>query len=125
MTLMKESGLVAIFTDYFVGAASAKTLPLLVYLSAGLVNIFVPSGGGQWAVQAPMVIDASNILNAKLNLSVMAVAWGDAWTNMVQPFWALPLLAIAGLKAKDIMGLLVWIFLTSGLISSACFLIFA
>lgn len=36
--------------------------------------------------------------------TTMAIAWGDAWTNMIQPFWALPLLAIAGLKARDIMG---------------------
>ena len=63
-------------------------------MSAGLVNIFIPSGS-QWAAQA---------LNADMARVAMAVAWGDSWTNMLQPFWALPVLAIAGLKAKDIMG---------------------
>jgi short-chain fatty acids transporter len=48
----------------------------------------------------------------------MAVAWGDAWTNLLQPFWALPVLAIAGLKAKDIMGFcLIQLFITGAIIS--------
>ena len=68
------------------------------------MNIFVPSGGGQWAVQAPIVIPAAQTLGADMPRVAMAVAWGDAWTNLIQPFWALPVLAIAGLKAKDIMG---------------------
>lgn len=123
MAIMQESGLAAIISDWFVNMASAKTLPFLVYLSAGLVNIFIPSGGGQWAVQGPMVIEAAKELNANLNASMMAVAWGDAWTNMIQPFWALPLLAIAGLKAKDIMSSLVFVFLLSGIITSICFLL--
>lgn len=124
MAVMQESGLAAIISNKFVELASAKTLPLLVYWSAGLVNIFIPSGGGQWAVQGPMVIDAAKELGANVNASMMAVAWGDAWTNMIQPFWALPLLAIAGLKAKDIMSYLVYVLLLSGALTSICFLIF-
>ena len=33
----------------------------------------------------------------------MAMAYGDQLTNMLQPFWALPLLGITGLKARDIL----------------------
>lgn len=124
MAIMQESGLAAIMSNKFVEVATAQTLPVLVYLSAGLVNIFIPSGGGQWAVQGPMVIEAARELNANINASMMAVAWGDAWTNMIQPFWALPLLAIAGLRAKDIMGSLVYVFLLSGVMTATCFLIF-
>lgn len=124
MAVMQESGLAAIISNKFVEVATTETLPLFVYLSAGLVNIFIPSGGGQWAVQGPMVIEAAKELGANVNASMMAVAWGDAWTNMIQPFWALPLLAIAGLKAKDIMGYLVYVFLLSGIVTAICFLIF-
>ena len=124
MAIMQQSGLAEMISNLFVDLASKKTLPVLVYLSAGLVNIFIPSGGGQWAVQGPMVIKAAAELNADINSSILAVAWGDAWTNMVQPFWALPLLAIAGLKAKDIMSPLAVVFLLSGAITSICFLIF-
>lgn len=123
MTVMQESGLAAVISNQFVALATPQTLPLFVYLSAGLVNIFIPSGGGQWAVQGPMVIDAARELGANINATMMAVAWGDSWTNMIQPFWALPLLAIAGLKAKDIMGSLVYVFLVSGLLTAICFVV--
>ncbi|MBX4383452.1 TIGR00366 family protein, partial [Mycobacterium tuberculosis] len=98
------SGLAAVISNGFVSIANEHTLPLFTFLSAGLVNIFVPSGGGQWAVQAPVMLDAAIALDVSIPKIAMAVAWGDAWTNLIQPFWALPALAIAGLKAKDIMG---------------------
>jgi len=68
-----------------------------------LVNVFVPSGGGQWAVQGPIVVEAAQALNVPIPKVVMALAYGDQWTNMLQPFWALPLLGITQLKAKDIL----------------------
>ncbi len=104
MALMVGSGLAAALSESLIAMASMDTLPLFSFLSAGIVNVFVPSGGGQWAVQAPVVIPAAQALEADLARVAMAVAWGDAWTNLIQPFWALPVLAIAGLKAKDIMG---------------------
>ena len=73
------------------------------FISAAIVNIFVPSGGGQWAIQGPIIIEAANQLNVSISKSVMALAYGDQITNMLQPFWALPLLGITGLKAKEIL----------------------
>ena len=104
MAIMVDSGLAATVSQGLVGLATEATLPFWAFLSAGLVNFFVPSGGGQWAVQAPVILPAAQALGADLPRAAMAVAWGDAWTNMVQPFWALPILGIAGLRAKDIMG---------------------
>ena len=104
MAIMVESGLAETLSSGFAAIADAGTLPLYAFLSAGLVNIFVPSGGGQWAVQAPVMLPAAEALGADLPRVAMAVAWGDAWTNLLQPFWALPVLGIAGLRAKDIMG---------------------
>src|SRR5690625_5256511 len=104
MGIMIDSGLAASISDWLISFATEKTLPFWTFISAGIVNMFVPSGGGQWAVQSPVVISAVQALDADMARAAMAVAWGDAWTNMLQPFWALPVLAIAGLKAKDIMG---------------------
>lgn len=104
MAIMTQSGLAASLSNWMISFASTDSLPFWTFISAGLVNMFVPSGGGQWAVQAPLVIEATQALGAELPRTAMAVAWGDAWTNMLQPFWALPVLAIAGLRAKDIMG---------------------
>jgi short-chain fatty acids transporter len=84
--------------------ASEAGLALTTFASAGLVNLFVPSGGGQWTVQGPMVMQAAATSGADPGRIVMALAWGDQWTNLFQPFWALPLLGITGTKAGDLLG---------------------
>jgi short-chain fatty acids transporter len=104
MAIMAQSGLGQSMSEWFVSISTAATLPFWTFISAGIVNIFVPSGGGQWAVQGPVMLAAAAALGADIPRVAMAVAWGDAWTNLLQPFWALPMLGIAGLKAKDIMG---------------------
>ncbi|WP_281974945.1 short-chain fatty acid transporter [Halobacillus litoralis] len=115
MGMMVASGLSEQMSTWFVNVSTEFTFPLFAFISAGIVNFFVPSGGGQWAVQAPIMIPAAMDLGVSTAKTAMAVAWGDAWTNMIQPFWALPLLAIAGLKVKDIMGfcviILIWSFI--------------
>ncbi len=113
MGMMVASGLSEQMSSWFVSISTEFTFPLFAFISAGIVNFFVPSGGGQWAVQAPIMIPAAMDLDVSTAKTAMAVAWGDSWTNMIQPFWALPLLAIAGLKVKDIMGFCVIIFLWS------------
>ena len=120
MAIMVQSGLARELSQWLISAATADTLALYSFLSAGIVNMLIPSGGGQWAVQAPVVLPAALELGADVSKVSMAVAWGDAWTNLIQPFWALPVLAIAGLKAKDIMGFcLVQLIITGIIISTA------
>ncbi|MCK0107608.1 short-chain fatty acid transporter [Marinobacter sp. S0848L] len=118
MGVMTASGLAASISAGFVSFASAESLPFWSFISAGLVNIFVPSGGGQWAVQAPVMLPVAQELGVDIPRVAMAVAWGDAWTNLLQPFWALPVLAIAGLKAKDIMGYCLMLLIITGVIIS-------
>ncbi|KIO38269.1 short-chain fatty acid transporter [Shewanella sp. cp20] len=118
MALMVQSGLAQSISSGFVAIASAESLPFWSFISAGIVNIFVPSGGGQWAVQAPIMLPAAEALGADVARIAMAVAWGDAWTNLIQPFWALPVLAIAGLKARDIMGFCLMQLIITGIVIS-------
>lgn len=113
MGMMVASGLSEQMSLWFVSISTEFTFPLFAFISAGLVNFFVPSGGGQWAVQGPIMIPAALEIGVDTAKTAMAVAWGDAWTNMIQPFWALPLLAIAGLKVRDIMGFCVMILIYS------------
>ncbi|ROO24425.1 short-chain fatty acid transporter [Salinisphaera orenii MK-B5] len=123
MGMMSASGLAAELANGFVSISTAHTLPFISFLSAGFINIFIPSGGGQWAVQGPILIEAAQSLNADIGNVITGFAWGDAWTNMIQPFWALPALAIAGLKARDIMGFCVVIMLVTGVAIGALLLI--
>ena len=101
------------------------TYPLLTFLCAAVLNMFVPSGGGHWAVQAPIMFTAGANLGVDPGLTGMAISWGDAWTNLIQPFWALPALAIARLDAKDIMGYCLIDLLITGVIICAGLLIWA
>ncbi|MCR4672610.1 MAG: TIGR00366 family protein [Lachnospiraceae bacterium] len=110
------TNLAAIISDFFVTISNKITFPLFTFLSAGIVNFFVPSGGGQWTVQGPIVMPAAQTLGVPAGVAAMAIAWGDAWTNMLQPFWALPALGIAGLGARDIMGYCAIVLIISGLI---------
>ena len=103
MGVMTSSGLVSIFSDFFVAISTEFTYPIYTMISAGIVNIFVPSGGGQWAVQAPIILQAAYELNVSFEKTIMAFVYGDQLTNMLQPFWALPLLGITGLKARQIL----------------------
>lgn len=105
-------------SNLFVSISTERTFPLFAFWSAGIVNFFVPSGGGQWAVQAPIMMPASLDIGVDVAKTAVAISWGDAWTNMIQPFWALPALGIAGLGARDIMGYCAMVLIYSGIIIS-------
>jgi short-chain fatty acids transporter len=124
MGIMKSSGLVTDISGFFVQISNETTYPIFTFLSAGLVNIFVPSGGGQWAVQGPIIVQAASDLGISLPKSIMALAYGDQLTNMLQPFWALPLLGITGLKAKEILPYTLFLMLIGTLIYLTGLLLF-
>lgn len=116
MGMMKFSGLVAVIAGGFVAISNSTTYPLFAFLSAGLVNLFVPSGGGQIAVQGPIMVTAAETLNFSMPKTIMAIAYGDEWTNMLQPFWTLALLGITRLRARDIMGYTMVVVVTSAVV---------
>lgn len=120
MTGLSPSGssLAIAISNGFVSISNETTFPFFSFLSAGVVNFFVPSGGGQWAVQAPIMMPASAELGVSAAKTGMSIAWGDAWTNLIQPFWALPALGIAGLGARDIMGYCIIDLIYTGIIIS-------
>ena len=101
--IMKSSGLITLFSDSIIAIATDYSLPIYTFISAGVVNFFVPSGGGQWAIQGPILIEAATQLGADLPKTVLAMSYGDQLTNMLQPFWALPLLGITKLKPYQIL----------------------
>ena len=116
MGIMQDTGMVNDIAIFFSSIATEVSLPVYTFFSAGLVNIFVPSGGGQWAIQGPVVLESALQLGVPLNKAIMAFAYGDQITNMLQPFWALPLLAITKLKAREILPYTLILLLTGSLI---------
>jgi short-chain fatty acids transporter len=124
MGIMKYSGLTVVLSDFFITISNTQTFPFLTMISAGIINIFIPSGGGQWAVQGPIIAAAAMELKVLPAKAVMALAYGDQLTNMLQPFWALPLLGITGLKAKEILPYSIILLLLGFIIFSLALFIF-
>lgn len=104
MGLIADSGLGALIVSGFVAISSTDTLSIWTFFSAAFLNLFIPSAGGQWAVQGPIVTEAAMQLGADIPRVAMSVAIGEVWTNAIQPLYAVPVLAIAGLHIRDIMG---------------------
>jgi short-chain fatty acids transporter len=122
--MMRDSGLAEIVVRFFVSISTADTLPFFGLLSGGLLNLFIPSGGGQWAVQGPIMMAAAQEIGADLPRVAMSVALGDQWTNLIQPLAIVPVLAIAGLGVRKIMGFTFFALLWSGTVFGVALLFF-
>ncbi|ERG90261.1 MAG: short chain fatty acids transporter [Haloquadratum walsbyi J07HQW1] len=102
--IMSGSGLAELLATQLVAVASPATFPIVAWLTGAIINLFVPSGGGEWIVVGPSVLQAANDLGVPAGKATIAYAVGDAHTNLLNPFWALPLLAITGIKAREMFG---------------------
>ena len=102
--IIKESKLQDVIAGWFTALSTPKTYPLIVLWYSGCLNYIIPSGGSKWAIEAPYIVKAGHDIGANMNFTVLAYAWGDMLTDIIQPFWAIPLLAIARLSFRDIMG---------------------
>ena len=113
MGIMTATGLATVISKAFLTFSTAHTLPFWTYISSLVITLFIPSGGGHWAVQGPFVLPAAQQLHSSMAGTTMAVAMGESVANMIQPFWALPILAIAGIGMRRVMGFMVITFLIS------------
>lgn len=123
MAIMAGSGLVDTIAHWFVQFSTAETLPFWGLISSFFINFFAPSAGGHWVVQGPFMIDAAKELGASISQTSMSVMLGNAWNDLVQPFWILPALALSGLKLKDVMGYTVVMMFWIGIVYSAAVLL--
>ena len=98
--------------------ATTETYPLIVYIYLGVVNIFVPSGGSKWLIEAPYLLPAAMELGVSSTTTLLAYCYGDSTSNLIQPFWAIPILTVTRMKFGDILGY-------SGLIALMLFLVTA
>jgi len=119
--VIQGTGLSEALGRWIADAANPRLFPLLLYWYSGIVNYFVPSGGSKWAIEAPYLVDAAQRLGLGVDQVVVAYAWGDMATDLIQPFWALPLLAAARLDFRDIMGYATIVFLVYVAVVSVAF----
>lgn len=122
--VMKGSGLVELISDALLQLATYDTFELYCYLSSLIISIFVPSAGGHWVVQAPFMLPAAAKLGVEPWKVAMGVAWGESIWNVVCPFWALPLLAIAKISIRDLIGFSVLLFLIGNVVAITGIMLF-
>ncbi|MAA76060.1 MAG: short-chain fatty acid transporter [Salinisphaeraceae bacterium] len=118
MGMMAGSGLISMIATGLAATATTATFGLFTMFSAGLINIFVPSAGGQWVIQGPILVETARQLGVPPAVAVNAFTIGDLWTNMFQPFLALPALGISGLGLRDIWGYCLVALIVFGLIGA-------
>jgi short-chain fatty acids transporter len=123
MGMMTATGLAEQISRGIAAFATAHTLPFFSFISSIVISMIVPSGGGHWAVQGPFTIPAAVALNASVPATTMAVAMGEEVANMLQPFWALPVVAIAGIGIQRVLGLTVITFIVATVIFGAALLL--
>jgi short-chain fatty acids transporter len=104
MGMMRGSGLSDVIAGWFTRASSPDSYPAFVLWYSAILNYFVPSGGSKWAIEGPYVLEAAQRLGVRASDTVLAYAWGEMVTDIIQPFWAIPLLAVAGLSFREIAG---------------------
>lgn len=102
--MMASSGLVAIIANAFATYSTVGSFPYLCYFCMAIINFFIPSSGGIFMVAGPALGEAALDLGLEANKFLISFTAGETISNIIQPFWAIPLLGIAGLKMKDIMG---------------------
>jgi short-chain fatty acids transporter len=79
------------------------------------MNLFVPSAGSKWLIEAPYLIPAGEQLDVSVVTVLLAYAYGDSTTNLIQPFFAIPILAVTGLRFGRVVGY-------TAIVAAACFL---
>lgn len=124
MGIMDATGLPDVISHSFIAISSAYTLPFWSYVCSLIITFLIPSGGGHWAVQGPFVVPAAVALHASVPATTMAVAMGEQVSNMLQPFWAAPVVAMAGVGVQRVLGYTVMTFLLGALVFGAALLIF-
>jgi short-chain fatty acids transporter len=125
MGIMTATGLAGVIAQVFIAISTVRTLPFWGFISSIVISLFVPSGGGHWAVQGPFIVPAAAALHVHQGVAAMSVAYGEGVANMIQPFWALPLLAIAGIGMRRVMGFSVISFFVSLVVFGASLLVLA
>ena len=123
MGIMDATGLPDVLSHFFIAISNAHTLPFWSYVCSLIVTFLVPSGGGHWAVQGPFVVPAAVALHASVPGATMAVAMGEQVSNMLQPFWAAPVVAMAGVGVQRVLGFTVMTFLLGAVVYGAALLL--
>jgi len=101
--MISFSGLAEIITKFFIDISTPTTFTWIVFLYTGIIDFFVPSAGSKFVIEAPYILPAAKNLGVAYGDVLNAYTAGSLWVNMINPFWALPVLGGFQIKFKDIL----------------------
>ena len=120
MGIMMYTGLGVKLAELISTYSSLESYPFFSYFLGAIVNFAIPSGGGEFAVIGPSVIEAVKVLGQgfseyqiteMISRAALSVAYGETLTNLLNPFYLLLIIPIMGagikIQARDVMGYLV------------------
>ena len=110
--LLSSSGALYELSQLIQSQTSKEFFPLITFFSTAFVNLLVPSGGGQWAIQGPVIMETAANWGLNFAKLTMIFAYGDQISNLLQPFWALPLLSITGVPVRKLLPYCAMLFLS-------------
>ena len=114
--MLQYTGLGRWLGDLFASLATTASYPWVVYVYSGFMNMFVPSAGSKWLIEAPFLIPAGEQLDVSVVTVLLAYAYGDSTTNLIQPFFAIPILAVTRMRFGDVVGY-------TSMVAAVCFIV--
>lgn len=114
--IMKYTGLVDTIASWVIAFSNETTFPAIAAILTGIISYFIPSGGSKWVIEAPFLIPAGQALGIPDAQTVIAYMFGGDLTALVQPFFAVPFMAVCGLEFKDFVGYSFVAFIVLGII---------
>jgi short-chain fatty acids transporter len=102
--IITMSSMARTLASFFVHISSQNSYPVVVAIYSFILGMFVPSGGGKWAIEAPYVLQAAKDLHVSLGWTVQVYNASEALPNLINPFWMLPLLGILKVRARNLVG---------------------
>jgi short-chain fatty acids transporter len=80
------------------------TFPFLTATIGTVFAVFIPSSGGQWAIQGFITSQAATEIGVSVQRGILALSVGDHMGNLISPFWYMVIAGIANVDFRSFFG---------------------
>jgi short-chain fatty acids transporter len=84
--------------------ATPLTFPLLTAALSTVFAFFIPSSGGQWAIQGFVTAKAAEAVGVSVQRGILAMSVGDHMGNLTSPFWYVVVAGITNVDFRSFFG---------------------
>lgn len=92
------------FAGLMASISTQYTFPLYAALSATVIALFVPSSGGQWAIQGFITSKVALQVGVTVQRGMLAMGIGDHMGNLIAPFWYMVIAGVARVNFREFIG---------------------